>query len=174
MLLALPLAANPVNPPLSFTGGFGEPNCGQCHTGTTVTAGSNVMILGTPAIYSPGSTIPIQVQITDSASNWGFELSARFTSGAQAGSFTPNNTVSVRTGSWKGFPVQYAAQGAAAVQNGTNYVFSVNWTSPPEVLGWGVITTTPGLMRSGQSWMPLGLPLRTRKTMVDVDRKSVV
>jgi uncharacterized protein (TIGR03437 family) len=140
MLLALPLAANPVNPPLSFTGGFGEPNCGQCHTGTTATSGSNVMILGTPAIYSPGSTIPIQVQITDSAANWGFELSARFTNGSQAGRFTPNNTVSVQTGTWKGFKnIQYAAQGAAAVQSGSSYTFSVNWTAPPDSTGGEIV-----------------------------------
>ena len=30
------------------------------------------------------------------------------------------------------------------------------------------MTCTPGLTRSAQSWMPLGLPLRTRNTIVDV------
>ncbi len=36
--------------------------------------------------------------------------------------------------------------------------------APPEVFGLGVMTCIPGLARSGQSWMPLGLPLCTRKT----------
>jgi hypothetical protein len=38
----------------------------------------------------------------------------------------------------------------------------------PEVLGLGVMTSTPGLTRSGQSRMPLGFPLRTTNTMVEV------
>ena len=38
----------------------------------------------------------------------------------------------------------------------------------PDVLGFGVITETPGFTRSSQSLMPFGLPLRTRNTMVDV------
>ena len=40
--------------------------------------------------------------------------------------------------------------------------------APPELLGFGVITPTPGLTRSSQSLMCLGLPLRTRNTMVEV------
>src|SRR3546814_1807779 len=40
--------------------------------------------------------------------------------------------------------------------------------APPLVFGLGVMTCTPGLMRSFQSLMCLGLPLRTRNTMVDV------
>ena len=38
----------------------------------------------------------------------------------------------------------------------------------------GVITDTPGLTRSSQSLMPLGLPLRTRNTIVDVYGRAVV
>ncbi len=38
----------------------------------------------------------------------------------------------------------------------------------PVDLGLGVMTLTPVRIMSGQSWMPLGLPLRTRKTIVDV------
>src|SRR3546814_11783549 len=40
--------------------------------------------------------------------------------------------------------------------------------APPLVFGLGVMTCTPGLMRSFQSLMCLGLPLLTRNTMVDV------
>src|SRR5262249_21586177 len=38
----------------------------------------------------------------------------------------------------------------------------------PDVLGLGVMIQTLGLRRSGQSLMPLGLPLRTTNTIVDV------
>ncbi len=40
--------------------------------------------------------------------------------------------------------------------------------APPEVFGLGVITLIPALARSGQSLISLGLPLRTRNTIVDV------
>ena len=38
----------------------------------------------------------------------------------------------------------------------------------PDVFGFGVMISTPGLTRSGQSLIPLGLPLRTTNTIVDV------
>ena len=41
----------------------------------------------------------------------------------------------------------------------------------PEVKGLGVTTLTPGLSRSSQSLMPLGLPLRT--TMVTTDPNGI-
>jgi uncharacterized protein (TIGR03437 family) len=103
------------------------------------------MILGVPAVYTPGSTLPIQVQITDSGAIWGFELSARFTTGAQAGSFTPNSTVSVRTGAALGFPVQYAAQGTAAVQTASSFTFTVNWTTPPDSSGGEIVFDAAGV-----------------------------
>src|SRR5207247_7451506 len=37
-----------------------------------------------------------------------------------------------------------------------------------EGFGLGVMTETPGLIRSSQSLMPLGFPLRTRKIIVEV------
>src|SRR6516162_9522779 len=37
----------------------------------------------------------------------------------------------------------------------------------PDVLGLGVMISTPGLTRSGQSLIPLGLPLRTTNTIVE-------
>ena len=39
--------------------------------------------------------------------------------------------------------------------------------APPEVNGFGVITSTPGLMRSSQVLMSFGLPLRTTKTTTE-------
>ena len=38
--------------------------------------------------------------------------------------------------------------------------------APPDVFGFGVITATSGLIRSDQSRIAFGLPLRTRKTIV--------
>src|SRR3954453_13592590 len=41
----------------------------------------------------------------------------------------------------------------------------------PEVNGLGVTTLTPGLSRSSQPWIPLGLPLRTTNETSDVVTK---
>src|SRR3954451_17122594 len=39
--------------------------------------------------------------------------------------------------------------------------------APPEVKGLGLITSTPGLIRSAQLLMCLGLPLRTANTTIE-------
>ena len=39
--------------------------------------------------------------------------------------------------------------------------------APPEVNGFGSITSTSSLIRSSQVWMFLGLPLRTMKTTTE-------
>ena len=39
--------------------------------------------------------------------------------------------------------------------------------APPEVNGFGVMTSTPSLTRSSQVWMSFGLPLRTAKTTTE-------
>src|SRR5258705_10200691 len=82
------LAANAGLPPPGYTGGFSEPTCAQCHTGPVNPPGGKVTI-DSPLSYTPGSTMPIRVTIQDStlqgSTRWGFELSARFSNGAQAG-----------------------------------------------------------------------------------------
>ena len=40
--------------------------------------------------------------------------------------------------------------------------------APPDVNGFGVTTWTPGLSRSSQVLMPLGLPLRTVNTTTEL------
>src|SRR3954468_12425711 len=45
--------------------------------------------------------------------------------------------------------------------------------APPEVNGFGVITWTPGLIRSSQPLMFLGLPLRTSRTATEFDTKPL-
>ncbi len=40
--------------------------------------------------------------------------------------------------------------------------------APPELLGSGVMTSTPSFIRSSQSSMPFSLPFLTKKTIVDV------
>src|SRR5215831_7182886 len=77
-------------PPAAVTGGFGESNCTDCHSGTRVNAGSGHVSITLPQSYSSGVSYPITVTVFDSAQRrWGFELSSRNQAGKQAGTLTP-------------------------------------------------------------------------------------
>lgn len=137
--LAIPLLlwANSAFPPAAHTGGFGEPNCTACHTGSANPPGGSVSI-DAPATYTPGQTVPIRVVIQDSAGGrilWGFELSARFRNRQQAGSFTPGGVVRVETAGG----VQYATHNGAQRQPGNGFTYTVNWTAPVDASGGEVI-----------------------------------
>jgi len=51
----------------------------------------------------------------------------------------------VRTGSSLGFPVQYAAQGMAAIQTASSFIFTVNWTAPPDSMGGEIVFDAAGV-----------------------------
>src|SRR5258706_16364157 len=73
-------------PPAAHTGGFGEPTCAECHGGGKLNINGGRASINLPKTYSGGATYPVTVTIFDAAENrWGFELSARTSSAAQAG-----------------------------------------------------------------------------------------
>lgn len=124
------LAAGAKLPPAALTGGFSEPTCAACHTGPVNPPGGRVTI-NPPLSYIPGSApVPIQVTIQDTGMNrWGFELSARFGNGTQAGTLeSREQQTTVRTANG----VQYALQTDAPVQASTTFTFTVYWTAPPD------------------------------------------
>ena len=83
--ISLLLFANSGGPPPGRTGGFGEPNCTQCHVGT-VNSGPGSVTIAVPEFYTSGDTFPIRVTVSDpDQRRWGFEISARIQSGPQAG-----------------------------------------------------------------------------------------
>jgi len=129
-LLSCLLAANSASPPPGFTGGFSEPTCVQCHTGSLNPIGGSVVV-ASPVNYTPGTTYNLRVQVSDaSAAAWGFQLSARFSNGSQAGTLAPTSSVAVGTASSGGFAVQYAGQLGAAVTAGQTFTVTVPWTAP--------------------------------------------
>lgn len=143
--LALPVlllsdGSNP--PPASRTGGFGEQTCAQCHTGALNPSTGKVGIT-VPAVYTPGTSFPVQVTITDTGggrARWGFQMSARFAKGTQAGTFAAADAnTTVRTASWLGSNIQYASHSSAVRQQGESFTYSLRWTAPPDVLGGEVI-----------------------------------
>jgi uncharacterized protein (TIGR03437 family) len=129
--------ADAARPPAAHTGGFGEPNCTRCHTGS-VNPSEGRIVLTAPAVYSPGMQFPVQVSIADPTGlRWGFELSARFANGTQAGTLAAGAAnVDVVTAN----SIQYARQ---AIPNALT--FTVNWTAPPDTTRGEVIFHAAGL-----------------------------
>jgi len=140
------LAADAILPPPAHTGGFSEPTCARCHTGQVNPPGGRVSI-DTPLSYEPGSTRKIQITVEDATlTRWGFELSARFSNGAQAGTLESREPQStVRPGNWNGFVVQYALQSDSPVQASTSFTFTVYWTAPPDYSKGDVIFNAVGM-----------------------------
>src|SRR5690242_15517085 len=98
LVLALPVFAhNDPQPPNDFlyagSSRFGDQNCIVCHNGSALNASTGsikILFNGQAATtYVPGTTVPINVQITDTQGPvrrvWGFELVARFSNGKSAG-----------------------------------------------------------------------------------------
>jgi hypothetical protein len=95
--IAAPLLFHPDGPPTAHTGGFGEPTCAECHTGETVNTPSGTLRLeGLPARWRPGGAYRVAVVMRrGSLARAGFELSARFADGTQAGALAPSDSVRV-------------------------------------------------------------------------------
>lgn len=96
--LVLPLAAAALvagaglyvdGAPAGHTGGFGEPTCATCHVpGSTGSLDS--IELDVPAGWRPGEVYRIAVTVREPAlGRAGFQLSARYRDGTQAGTLEP-------------------------------------------------------------------------------------
>lgn len=150
LLFGIPLAVYTFSssPPLQLTGGFGEGNCTQCHQGTPVNGAPGSVVIGAPAFYVPGASMPVTVTIQDTSGGrqrWGFELSARFKDGRQAGSFTASPPVGVQAISG----VQYATHQPAQSFSGSSFTYTVNWTAPGDAGGGDVVFNAAGNAANG-------------------------
>jgi len=85
--LALVASVNSLVP--ARTGGFGEMTCHQCHsTGPLNDPAGRLTLAGVPDSYTPGQRYPITVTVVHpQLVRAGFQLSARFETGDQAGGF---------------------------------------------------------------------------------------
>jgi hypothetical protein len=154
-LVPILIQAYEFGPPPGNTGAPGDNKNGciasGCHTGTPNSGPGNVKILlpsGNTGTYTPGQSMQILVQITDSSkAAYGFQLTARSgTAGTtQAGDFSTTDSltqVMCPDGSTKNngaacpsqFPVQdieHTVAGFQASQAGKGtYTYSFNWTPP--------------------------------------------
>ncbi|HUG40362.1 MAG TPA: choice-of-anchor V domain-containing protein [Longimicrobiales bacterium] len=125
-------------PPAGHTGGFGEPTCTACHWGEKGAAEAiHALTVEVPASYRPGEVHQITVVLQDPGLRAaGFQLSARFrggeNAGRQAGSLAASDsTVAVVTG---GSGVAYASHSAAGTtpRREGKAAWVVRWTAPRE------------------------------------------
>lgn len=134
---AISLHAYSEGPPPRHTGGFGEPNCAACHIGPVNRASGRVTILR-PDVYTPGQSVPITVNIQDTdpgRNRWGFQMSARFRDGRQAGRLLRGANTEVVTSN----SVQYAYHAPAQFLTGNSYTYTLTWEAPADSSSGDVI-----------------------------------
>lgn len=121
-------------PPPGHTGGFDEPTCRACHADYPVNDGGTVTIEGAPAAYEPGRSYALRIVLRHpELRRAGFQLSARFASGAAGGSQAGSLRVSDETASvvTEG-DISYAqhTRGGTTAASPGEHAWSVLWTSP--------------------------------------------
>lgn len=132
------------------TGGFSDRTCAisGCHVSSVNPSGGSITI-DAPRTYVPGQTVPIRVTIQDSAagrSRWGFQLTARFENGQQAGRFEAGRSVIVNSVAG----VRYASHRNAVVQPDSAFTYTVNWTAPADDSRGNVIFNAAGNAANGR------------------------
>lgn len=132
---AFPARRTTEGPPAGFTGGFGEPSCVACHTGSDVNSfGGRASLRGLPAAYAPGEeyvlSVVLEAEETEVA---GFQLTARYTGGPEeghdAGMLSP---VDGRTAVKDSAGIAYAHQSLAGsvTEDRSGSSWSVAWVAP--------------------------------------------
>jgi hypothetical protein len=121
-------------PPARYTGGFGEPTCVSCHfEGQLNQSPGSVALVGLPEQYEAGKTYPVTVTLTRPGMKIaGFELSARFESGGQAGTLEVLPEDKDQIGVTTERDVQYVHHlrpGTSRVVADTSR-WTVRWTAP--------------------------------------------
>lgn len=123
-------------PPPGHTGGFGEPTCLECHTGSPLNAfGGSIRIEGLPDVLEAGGAYLLAVTLrADETSAAGFQLAARFSegeaAGQPAGSLRPvDDRVAVTVDSLGRTYAHHTEAGVAVVESGGSS-WIVEWLAP--------------------------------------------
>jgi hypothetical protein len=125
-------------PPPAHTGGFSEPLCTTCHIQADVNAGTgSIAIAGLPHEYESGATYTLTITIAQEGLRaGGFQISARFEDGAQAGSLAAAQADEARVD--------------VTAQNGVQYshhVYAGTQAVAPDTARWHVVWTAPPAAR---------------------------
>lgn len=124
-------------PPTAHTGGFGEPTCHTCHFDNDVDSGPGRLLLrGVPDRAVPGSSYDLTVLLVEPGLlAAGFQLSARFQDGRQAGTLAAAEGHEARTDITTDRNIQYAHHiydGSLPVAPDTAR-WTIRWTAPADL-----------------------------------------
>ena len=124
-------SANAVVP--ARTGGFGEMTCHQCHSQNPLNDPAGRLTLsGVPAAYTPGERYLITVAVAHpQLVRAGFQMSARFENGSNAGAFTTPDarTEAIPDDGGRITYIQHSSAGADPPQPGAGR-WTFEWTAP--------------------------------------------
>ena len=133
-------------PPVRRTGAPGDPTtCTECHTGTAVGSSVQISFVDGTNTYTPGQTKRVRVNVTDTATAYGFQATARLVSNlsnGQAGSFQPGEGMQVLCEDDRPRPASGSCAASAPVEfiehssprrgSGT---FEFDWVAPSTDVG---------------------------------------
>lgn len=121
-------------PPPAHTGGFSEPLCTSCHFQADVNTGSgSITLAGLPPEYVPGTAYTLTLTVAQAnLAAGGFQMSARFGDGTQAGAFEPADDDDGRVAVTTSAGVQYIHHVRAGAR-----------TVAPDTARWRLLWTAP-------------------------------
>jgi hypothetical protein len=121
-------------PPPGHTGGFGEPTCQDCHFQAEVNQGSGtVELLGLPDAYVSDATYDVTVVLTQAGlAAGGFQTTARFQEGSQAGELVAPPAEHGRAGVTAEGDIRYAHHlyGGTYAGDGDTMRWQLQWIAP--------------------------------------------
>jgi len=133
-ILVIGLANGPAD---SYTGAPGEATCGNCHG--TASGNGSLVISGVPVEYSLKQTYPLTVTIQNTGQKrWGFELTALYSDGAKAGTFTIIDPLNTQLSHSSALNRDYVKQTADGTFDGTldgPVSWNFRWIAPNTRLG---------------------------------------
>ena len=121
--------------PPGFSGGFKEDSCQACHFSETLNAAPGKLTIdGAPEKLAPGERYTLTITLAREGMKLaGFQFTARFKDGKQAGSLAPGSSDGERVKVEKSSDVYYAGQKKAgsAISEAGVARWVVEWTAPP-------------------------------------------
>lgn len=125
-------------PPTAHTGGFGEPTCLECHDEFDANLpGGRLVLVGLPEHFEPGRSYGLTVRLeSEGMVDAGFQLSARFASGAAsgrpAGTLAPvDGRTAVTPDSMTAVPYAHHTRSGTPTPDPSVASWSLTWTAPP-------------------------------------------
>ncbi|HET9439507.1 MAG TPA: choice-of-anchor V domain-containing protein [Longimicrobiales bacterium] len=131
-LAAFHLPSSSAGPQPAHTGAFGEPSCRACHYDYPLNESAVTIRLDSlPAMYQPAQSYRLRVRVRHpELRRAGFQLSARFEDGTQAGAFVTPDTALLRQQRARDVDYLSHNQKGADEVRGDSVSWSFDWIAP--------------------------------------------